>query len=101
MNINFKNAKDEKPKHDSLIVLINTNPVWGEWSFDFVEVEYSWDDENGCQVVYDPNSDEIPEGYKLWISMGWNNYFPLDDKDKELFWVYQDDVLELLEKNGL
>ena len=100
MNIQFRNTKDEKPRHGSYIVIVNVQDSYGAWSFDNAEVEYSWDDCNGQQICYDPDGFGIPEGYKLYVNMG-IDYIPMDDTETSLFWAYQDDILETFKENGL
>jgi hypothetical protein len=97
MNIEFKNFKDEKPKHGDTIVYIHVSDFYSTFDFRFAQVEYSWDDLDGMQVFYEEGDEPPVDCPHLFI--GFDQFYESVDSDRTLWWKNFDEIDELLEQN--
>jgi len=104
MKIEFKNTKYIKPDHGRAVAIIHISKFYGSWSFQFVETEYSWDNENGTQITYDPKEQSAPvetyedgsaaHEYKLYIGFGNEqcNYYMSLNSQEGVLWQYLSNI---------
>lgn len=97
MNLKFNNLKDVKPEHGQEIWYIKESSFYGSYEFDLAQVEYQWDDGNGCSICYDPEDSAQPESdideetgqeipFFLILIMG-DICIRLDDSQKRVWWI--------------
>ena len=93
MRVEFHNFRDKKPDHGSNIYYVHTSNF--SWSFEYARVEYSWDNENGGQVCYDPEDVLGPNSLKgepFYLYVGFDNEYLKLDSQESLFWAYSEDL---------
>lgn len=98
MNIEFKNFKDEKPKHGDSIVYIHVSNLYNTFDFRYAQVEYSWDDLDGMQWSYEEGDEPPHDCPNLFI--GFDDLYEPITSDLTLWWKKTDEIFELLDQHS-
>lgn len=92
----FHTVAERKPAHGQGIIWLRKTSSFGHEGFDprQIEVEYVWDDGEGCSCGYDGEEEEL-DGFSLRIM------FDGEYVDEEELWIPLEEYWAAFDKAGL